>query len=1235
MAAVKQNYFSDFTNLYSLSKTLRFELKPMPQTEKLLKEVNLDGKTPVQIDEEIDKLYHFELKPLFDKLHEIFITEALKKVKFKVEDLKKLEELFLELKTLVKERRNNQDKIDKIVDEIVKLQSVLRISIVEYFNELGEQWKKQHKDIRLDDKGYRILTNAKILEVLLLLFPDKKESIKKFQGFFTYFSGLNQNRENYYSEQSKTTSVANRIINENFVIFTDDKQIFVQIAQRIPILNEYKKYFELENYENYLTQETIENFNENIVGKINSEKNLFLQQENSKPENKAKKIYLSNLKALYKQIGCRSKQEKNLAEKGESIYPKYLEKVGLGFQITKDIQGKYQIWQALEYISDTYKDKLEQLRQNYRNFFSHSSEYNLQEVWFRKESINTISARWFGGDSWSLLSNALKEMGVGKIEKGEYKTPSFISLEEIKQALNNMSLYEAKNIFKEEYRDFIKPALFETFLAVWQQEIDSKFDEIQKFIAVFGELRKAPFESKKHIAAVKNLIEDGYLRLYQLTKFHSLMKKGVKDPRMTDGKFYDILEDFWKENEIVTYHKAFQATLTKKPYSDDKIKLNFENGSLLGGFSDGQEKNKSGVILRNGQKYYLGILRNRGFFRTDKPNQVYQTETDNWQRLILTNLKFQTLAGKGFLGQYINSYGDIGKEDPLKAVSLLQEYIKNHYVLKYPQLGSLLNKKFSNKKEFDAEIKKLLTECFTMKFVPINYDILNKGLEDQELYLFEITNKDFSEFSKGKNKNLHTLYWEKLFVNENLAKPILALNGGAELFFRKGQKEKLQKKKDNSGKEILNNKRYSEDKYFIHVSITINYGKPKNIKYRDLINQAIKNKADEIKIIGIDRGEKNLLYYSVVDAEGAMIDKGSLNVINDVDYNAKLQERQNKRNQARLNWEEIGNIKNFKEGYLSQAIYKVYELIVIHNAIVVMEDLNTEFKAKRMAKVEKSIYKKFELALAKKLNHLILKSQKTNEKGGVLQAYQLTPLIDAGKVGSFERAKQWGVIFYVRANYTSITDPLTGWRKHQSLYISNSETIAKIQAFFNPKSGIKINYDPDKKCYKFDYINDEKQRNLYAFNGLERFRWNPKTRKTDFIDLYKEFHNLFFGLDNLQTINQQIIENKKFEWGRLVFLWNLLTQIRNTDRDKTGNDNDFIQSPIWSEKYQQFFDSRKVKIIELPDNGDANGAYNIARKGAILLKRIKECQDMTKFDYYISDVDWDNYVGQLNTNFHH
>ena len=341
--------------------------------------------------------------------------------------------------------------------------------------------------------------------------------------------------------------------------------------------------------------------------------------------------------------------------------------------------------------------------------------------------------------------------------------------------------------------------------------------------------------------------------------------------------------------------------------------------------------------------------------------------------------------------------------------------------------------------------------------------------------------------------------------------------------------------------------------------------------------------------------------------------------------------------ELKKNWQEIGNIKNLKEGYLSQAIHQIYQLVIKHNAFIVLEDLNTQFKAERLAKVEKSIYKKFELNFAKKLNHLILKDKKPNDPGGVLNAYQLTPLIDSGKVGYFEKSKQWGIILYVRPDYTSTTDPVTGWRKHH--YISNFETIEKIKNFFDPKNkgvGISIFYSNGNKCWGFRYKHKETNKiwELLAIKELNRFKYNNSTKKNEKISLHKRFEELFAKFDKNKDIYSQFAVDNEFNWKTLVYLWNFLNQIRNADRDTDDRGNDFIQSPVYSEKIKGFFDSRKYRQYEFtyPDNGDANGAYNIARKGLLMIKRIKD--NLKEKNLYIKNEDWDRYAVQNTIHWH-
>lgn len=123
-----------------------------------------------------------------------------------------------------------------------------------------------------------------------------------------------------------------------------------------------------------------------------------------------------------------------------------------------------------------------------------------------------------------------------------------------------------------------------------------------------------------------------------------------------------------------------------------------------------------------------------------------------------------------------------------------------------------------------------------------------------------------------------------------------------------------------------------------------------------------------------------------------------------------------------------------------------------------------------------------------------------------------------------------------------------------------------------------------------------------------------------------------FSTDILGQINSIVVskkENAEF-FRNFIYYFNLVCQIRNTQQDKGGDENDFILSPV-----EPFFDSRRSKEFgkNFPQNGDDNGAYNIARKGIIILEKISEyhkkngnCEKLSWNDLYISHVDWDNFV---------
>ena len=144
--------------------------------------------------------------------------------------------------------------------------------------------------------------------------------------------------------------------------------------------------------------------------------------------------------------------------------------------------------------------------------------------------------------------------------------------------------------------------------------------------------------------------------------------------------------------------------------------------------------------------------------------------------------------------------------------------------------------------------------------------------------------------------------------------------------------------------------------------------------------------------------------------------------------------------------------------------------------------------------------------------------------------------------------------------------------------------------------------------------------------GEVKVSWVPKRQK-----IKETLDNLFENCDKNRSILTQIIDEgveirkidpRRAPWESLRFIVEVIQQIRNTGTDT--QDNDFLLSPV-RDKDGNHFDSRKPGVF-IP-NGDANGAYNIARKGLMLFQKengIK--QKPEKPDLFIEDQEWDAWL---------
>ncbi len=1343
----RESVFDQFTNKYSLQKTLRFELRPTPETRAML-----EANGVIQTDQKRKENYQ-ATKPFFDRIHQEFITDSLTDVT--LQSLNGYESVYKEWQS------NKKDKA--LSKKIEAKEKEIRKELVSLFDAKATDWINSF-DTKKEIKkaNHQFLFEPVVFEILEQKYGDEPEAknsdgqsiFVSWDRWTAYFGKFFETRKNFYKDDGTATAVATRIVNGNLRRFCDNKIDFLKLKNKLDLseLETYlgqsiSKFFEIKSYNQYLSQVGIDKYNEVIGGDKGKKVKGINQLVNEYKQKTGEK--LPRLKQLDKQIGSAK------------------EKFIIAIETDEELQDE------LGSLVEVVTEKVSLLDRSVKNLFKDTTE--LGGVYFRKEAINTISRRWFA--SYEKFETALAEELAVKYnkEKEEYKLPDFINWRALKMAIEKLASVD-EPIWKNYYTDVIEgldnKSAWGQFLAVFEYEYNQakngRKDKGDKTLAectadIKTILEKNQSEKlRRETEIIKNYC-DRILGIQRFAKYFSLEKKRQwnEDNLKTDDFYVDYLQYHADSFEgLVKPYDRIRNYLTKKPFNTDKWVLNFENPDLASGWDKNKESANTAVILRKDGRYYLGVMdiANRKLFANiQEDGSGYEKMVYKYTKDVVTTIPKCSTQMKDVVEHFKNSKEDYvlsssgvgnftvpliitkeifdlnnkvySKSDITKSLyrweipstesesdyiksfqkdylrlggsrTVYQESVKKwldfckSFLESYPSSAFFDYSNLKDTREYrsiDEAYSDMNSSGYKIYFENIPNGFIEDANKNNKLYLFEIHNKDWNlKVKDGSNKdgkkNIHTLYFEQVFSEANqLNNFVVKLNGEAELFFRPATDVKDLGERLVKGKRVIMHPRYAEDKMFFHVPITFNRTAPDVFGYNKNINEQLANNPN-INIIGIDRGEKHLAYLSVINQKGEILEIESLNkikvknkegvVTDEIDYAQKLEDRAKEREAARRDWKSVEQIKDLKKGYISHVVRRIADLIIKYNAVVVFEDLNMRFKQVRGG-IEKSVYQQLEKALIDKLNFLVDKGEMDADKAGhVLHAYQLTaPFESFQKMG-----KQTGVLFYTQAEYTSQTDPVTGFRKN--LYLSNSSTIEKVQNFI--KNFDKIGWDSEKQSYFFEYnpINfvDKKYKDQTVDKTWRVYADVPRIKRenkkgyweTVAVNPNEEFKKLFdlwlFDQQEAEDMKDQIFQmmedgrldgTKEFDgrsrnfWQSFIYLFNLISQLRNSTatqfkKDDEGNvvktiaGVDFISSPVepffctdggkFTEGYvnmagmEELFigGPEKLSNFKKEFNGDANGAYNIARKGKIILDRISK--DFEKPDLFISKKDWDKFT---------
>lgn len=1272
--------FRSFTRKFRVARTLRFELIPYDEhTRNLLRwDASTLEETFFGEEAKRNELRPY-LKDLWDREIFDFTQRALAQFRFGEQDLQKAYDLFIaaQLARSDPEKRAEAEK-------------ALQAHLQALRNKLHKHLTSGYKEKVVGAKRELTAETIRKSEVLPLLQQRAVEmgspytdAVEAFARVFSKLQDLVRNHRHLFENKGKKGQLTTRVVEDNFRRFLANCAQWEALERAgIELTPEEREALTPSSYNKFLTQEGVERYNRILGGEaaevyqqrtegLNNTINRYNQTARAEGKPRltlllplyrlpgaarvAKIELLEDDEALVAHLRRAEEEGRRLREALESFFSWFFDAVKQSLKETNEgdtidlnqvylrPQGVRRVaqevvseWAAFNEVIAAHKDAVP-LGAILAFIPSRADAFRAlvqggaitPEAFVAQWEQNTL-ARLRGGEVHSALASRAKRVyaNLDDLEKQFHEATETFAQYRAKESKRPPS--ERWRGMKRAWRAYLEALddaarLLGDFATPEDQMLQGAdplfLEHFAPVLALRSEIRPAHLlnlarnyltKLEKHPAQLRIYFQPNFLDNWSWTKIESSLALLGKDPQ---GK--PVLFVFPRSDAARAFQKAAQQ---KKVVGGWGVFL----------FQQAKVDKLIPTLVRTPK----GVQRVTG--RRDPDGQNRQK--DAVLRKHLPPEIYEITKTVGFGKE--NTREHLGDAAFDKFIAYYQEVVAEYLQDSRRGFSLVFRPRYDSWKEFVEDVQRQTVRWQEKTVTP---EVIGKMVKEGDLLVFRICNKDLcAHRNLSARQNVHTIIFEALLSEENTkaTPPPVRIGSEAKIFYRPAQKGELQPKEvgghpirrltpEGEEEEVKEHHRYYERKLLFHLPLFINDDHPPLSSFSAL-NRMVNEElfTPEQPIIGVDRGERNLLSYTLIDNQDRLLEAGSLNEINSTNYHALLKQREQERTRARQEWEEVGNITNLKSGYLSQVINVLVKKSLDRDAAIALEGLAFRFAQKRGGQFERSVYLQFENALLNKLELVIEKAKQDRPFQAVAEAPQVATVAKKTERSDFKG--QDGIVFFVPAEYTSKTCPHCGYRAERSFNYNNKQD-AERQLMERTRF---LSFSPDIGGYRIMLRREDDGSELELRSKVTRVHWDPVTRSLFTIqpeDFRNALHAILgsgapqdtlvgfrsavsgFGLNPEGEVDADELAAAGADattLKALFFYLNRILQPRSTivaDDAEESQAVDFFFCPRCG------FDTRRaaeyathpdpdVQHLALITDGDIVGAYNIARKGRLELE---------------------------------